>query len=116
MKGRRHNILIISLKKKKKNVFKDNRQSDSDKKGDGLSSILAYDPIMLGGGEKEAGWREGMWKPMAQDSHTWGQVEPDHKSLELLVPLSAPLICIPITHAFQLVWLLPLARLHLILL
>lgn len=49
MKRRRHNILIISLKKKKKYVFKDNRQPDSDGKGDGLSSILAYDPIMLGG-------------------------------------------------------------------
>lgn len=55
-------------------------------------------------------------KPMAQDSHAWGQVEPDHKSLEFLVPPSAPLICLPIAHTFQLVWLLPLARLHLILL
>ena len=53
---------------------------------------------------------------MVQDSHTWGQVEPDHKSLEFLVPPSAPLICIPIAHAFQLVCLFPLARLHLILL
>lgn len=58
-----------------------------------------------------------MWQGMMQkDSHTWGQVEPDHKSLELRVPLSAQLIRTPIAHAFQLVWLFPLARLHLILL
>lgn len=91
MKGRRHSILIISLKKKKKYIFKYNCQPESDGKGDGLSPIPPYDPIMVrvGGGGKEG---EELWKGMAWKDLTFemGKVEPNHSQI---TGISSPSFC-----------------------
>lgn len=44
-------MLIISLEKKKKYIFKDNRQPDSDGKGDGLLPFLLMIPSCWEGDE-----------------------------------------------------------------
>jgi len=41
VKGRKHNMLIISFKKKKKYGFKYNRQPGSGRKGDGVPFVLS---------------------------------------------------------------------------